>query len=130
MLQGCSVAKSLAPRIRWTEMRCIVQHGAILALVGLLALVLTLYEKLLRLPLLLYGCHEIKLALQVLPCGPHRLIWVLLVLSPLQGMLILPLVYLVLCLNSLCRRLIHYLNCTLLYLDQVVHCVTLVPCMA
>lgn len=100
-------------------MRRSVQHGAILAAHICLALVLTVNEELLRLPLLLDGSHEIKLAFQVLPCGPHRLVWVLFTLSRMG----LALCWIVRVLE-LCN-----LDSSRLNLDQV-HCVTGVSCMA
>ena len=62
--RGVRVAKRCAPGVGRAEVRCSIQHGAILAAhVCLLSLVLAVNEELLRLPLLLDGSHEIKLAL-------------------------------------------------------------------
>ena len=98
-------------------MRRSVQHGAILAAHVCLALVFTVNEKLLRLPLLLDGSHEIKLALQVLPRGPHRLVRMLFTLSQMG----LDICWIVLVLE-LCN-----LDSSRLNLDQV-HGITGVSC--
>ena len=62
--RGIRVAERSAPGVRGAEVRRSVQHGAVLAAqVCFLPLIFAIDEELLRLPLLLDGSHEVKLAL-------------------------------------------------------------------